>query len=118
MMPKITYCIPQIASFGYTEKQAEEKGFRFHVLRADFSGQTKAHCNDEIQGWIKVLVEKGTDKILGSHMIGNQVEDIIAQLTLCQASGIPFSDLGSAIHGHPTLSEIIGDLARNHQFSN
>ena len=107
MIPRATYCQPQIASFGYTEAQAREKGFEVKVAKFPFAANGKAWGLGEGTGFVKVVADARYNEILGAHMIGPDVTELLPELTLAQAYDLTADEVGRNIHAHPTLSEAL-----------
>jgi dihydrolipoamide dehydrogenase len=105
MMPRATYCQPQIASFGYTEKQARERGFNVKVAKFPFTANGKAHGLNETTGFVKLIADARYGELLGGHMIGPDVTELLPELTLAQQWELTTSELSRNVHAHPTLSE-------------
>ena len=111
MMPKATYCQPQIASFGMTETQAKERGYEVNVSRFPFQVSGKALGLGETTGWVKLLVDSKYGEILGAHMIGPEVTELLPELTIAQMMELTPAEIASNVHAHPTLSEVLMDVA-------
>jgi dihydrolipoamide dehydrogenase len=111
MMPKATYCQPQIASFGMTEAQAKERGYNVNVSRFPFQVAGKALGLGETSGWIKLLVDAKYGEILGAHMIGPEVTELLPELTIAQMMELTPAEIARNVHAHPTLSEVLMDVA-------
>ena len=111
MIPRATYCQPQIASFGYTEQQAKDKGFDVVVAKFPFSANGKAHGLGDGRGFVKIVADRRYNEILGAHMIGPDVTELLPELTLAQAYDLTTDEIGRNIHAHPTLSEAIKEAA-------
>ncbi|MEW5849816.1 MAG: dihydrolipoyl dehydrogenase [Myxococcota bacterium] len=111
MMPRATYCQPQIASFGYTEKQAREKGYDVQVAKFPFMANGKAHGLGDVTGFIKLISDKKYGELLGAHMIGPDVTELLPELTLAQKLELTAEEVARNVHAHPTLSEAIKDAA-------
>lgn len=107
MIPRATYCQPQIASFGYTEQQARDKGFDVKVAKFPFAANGKAWGLGEGTGFVKVVADARYNEILGAHMIGPDVTELLPELTLAQAYDLTADDVARNIHAHPTLSEAL-----------
>jgi dihydrolipoamide dehydrogenase len=107
MMPKVTYCHPQIASLGLTEDQAREQGYEIQVATCDFAENGMALSHDETQGFAKIIREKESGKILGAHLIGMGVSELLPELILAQKYSHSAVDVSSAIHAHPSLGETL-----------
>lgn len=111
MMPRATYCQPQVASFGYTEKQAREKGYDINVAKFPFQANGKAHGLGDTVGFVKLISDKKYGEILGAHMIGPDVTELLPELTLAQRWELTPYEIGRNVHAHPTLSETIKEVA-------
>jgi dihydrolipoamide dehydrogenase len=107
MIPRATYCQPQIASFGYTEAQARERGFDVQVAKFPFMANGKAHGLGETAGFVKILSDGKYGELLGAHMIGPDVTEQLPQLTLAQRWDLTVAELARNVHAHPTLGEAV-----------
>ncbi|HEX6158904.1 MAG TPA: dihydrolipoyl dehydrogenase [Thermoanaerobaculia bacterium] len=107
MMPRATYCQPQIASFGWTEKQAREQGHEVKVAKFPFTANGKAHGLGETAGFVKILSDAKYGEILGAHMIGPDVTELLPELTLAQQWELTTAEVARNVHAHPTLSEAL-----------
>ncbi len=107
MIPRATYCQPQVASFGYTEAQAKEKGFDVKVGKFPFSANGKAWGLGDATGFVKVVTDAEHGEIVGAHMIGPDVTELLPELVLAQMWDLTAHEVGRAIHAHPTLSEAL-----------
>ncbi len=110
-MPRTTYCQPQIASFGLTEAQAKERGFEIRVGRFPFQANGKALGLGESGGWVKIISDAKYGEILGAHMIGAEVTELLPELTLAQNMELTSEEIARNVHAHPTLSEVIMEAA-------
>jgi dihydrolipoamide dehydrogenase len=111
MMPRATYCQPQIASFGYTEEQAKAKGYEINVSKFPFQANGKAHGLGDYVGFVKLISDKKYGEILGAHMIGPDVTELLPELTLAHNAELTPEDIARNVHAHPTLSEAIKEAA-------
>ena len=111
MMPRATYCQPQVASFGYTEKQAREKGFDVNVAKFPFQANGKAHGLGETAGFVKLISDKKYGELLGAHLIGPDVTELLPELTLARFAELTPEEIARNVHAHPTLSEAIKEAA-------
>jgi dihydrolipoamide dehydrogenase len=111
MMPRATYCQPQVASFGYTEKQAREKGYDINVAKFPFQANAKAHGLGDATGFVKLISDKKYGEILGAHMIGADVTELLPELTLARFAELTPNEIARNVHSHPTLSEAIKEAA-------
>jgi dihydrolipoyl dehydrogenase len=109
-MPRVTYSSPEIASVGRTEAQATERGHELEVEKFNLQGLGKANIVGE-GGMVKMIAEAGGGPILGVHMIGPHVTDLVAEAELITNWEAAASDVASLIHPHPSLSEAIGESA-------
>ena len=104
-IPGCTYCHPEVASVGMTEKQAKEKGYELKVGKFPFSANGKATANGDTEGFIKVIFDAKYGEFLGCHMIGTGVTEMIAEAVVARKLETTGHALLKAIHPHPTLSE-------------
>lgn len=111
MMPRATYSQPQIASFGITEAQAKERGIEVKVGRFPFQANGKALGLGEYVGWVKLVTEAKFGEILGAHMIGPEVTELLPELTLAQMMELTPAEIARNVHAHPTLSETLMEVA-------
>jgi dihydrolipoamide dehydrogenase len=111
-MPRATYCHPQVASFGLTEDQAREQGYEIAVGRFNFQANGKALGLGDYTGWVKIITDKKYGEILGAHLIGPEVTELLPELTLAQANELTISEIGHNIHAHPTLSEVVHEASK------
>ncbi|QFG24391.1 dihydrolipoyl dehydrogenase [Actinomadura sp. WMMB 499] len=107
MIPRATYCQPQIASFGWTEAQAKEQGFEVKVAKFPYSANGKALGMGEGDGFVKVISDAKYGEILGAHLIGPEVTELLPQLTLAQQWDLTVHEVARNIHAHPTLGEAV-----------
>lgn len=105
--PGCTYCTPQVASIGLTEKAAKEKGLEFKVGKFPFTASGKAVASGESEGFIKVLLDSKYGEILGAHIIGNGATELIAEYGLAMNNELTGDEIHHTIHAHPTLSESV-----------
>lgn len=111
MMPRATYCYPQVASFGYTEAQAKEKGFNIKVGKFPFIANGKSLGLGETIGFAKIITDAKYGEILGAHLIGPEVSELLPELTLAQRMEMTAEDIARNVHAHPTLSEVLMEAA-------
>jgi dihydrolipoamide dehydrogenase len=107
MMPRATYCQPQVASFGYTETQAREKYGEIKVAKFPFTANAKAHGLGDATGFVKLIADAKYGELLGGHMIGPDVTELLPELTLAQQWELTTTELARNVHAHPTLSEAV-----------
>jgi dihydrolipoamide dehydrogenase len=111
MMPRATYCQPQIASFGLTKEQAEERGYEVEIGRFPFQANGKALGMGESAGWVKLITDAQYGEILGAHMIGPEVTELLPELTIAQMMELTTAEIARNVHAHPTLSETLMEAA-------
>ncbi|OUW16481.1 MAG: dihydrolipoyl dehydrogenase [Opitutales bacterium TMED158] len=109
--PGATYCLPQIASTGVTEKQAQEKGLDFKVGKFPFTASGKAVAANASEGFVKVISDASTGEILGAHIIGNDATELITEYCLAMEMEGTIDEIHNTIHAHPTLSEALAEAA-------
>lgn len=110
-MPRAIYCNPQIASFGYTEQQAKDKGYDINVAKFPFQANGKALGLNEASGFVKIISDKKYGEILGAHMVGPNVTELLPELTLARMWELTPHEIARNVHAHPTLSEAIKEVA-------
>lgn len=111
MLPKVTFSTPQVASFGMTEQVAKERGYEVNVGRFPFQANGKALGLGESTGWVKIVTDAKYGEILGAHMIGPEVTELLPELTLAQMMEITTAEIARNVHAHPTLSEMLMEAA-------
>ncbi len=111
MIPRCVYCQPQVAGFGYTEEEARAEGKKVTVGKFPFLANGKALGLGERDGFVKIVAEEDTGKILGASLVGPEVTELLPELTLAQANGLTVEDIARNIHAHPTLSEALQEAA-------
>lgn len=107
MIPRATYCQPQIGSFGYTEEQARAKGYEVKVAKFPFSANGKAHGLGDSTGFVKLVADARYNELLGAHMIGPDVSELLPELTLAQQWDLTADEVARNVHAHPSLSEAL-----------
>lgn len=112
MMPRVTYSSPQIASFGMTEAQVKEKGVDYRIGRFNFIANGKALGMGEHSGFTKIIMDAGTERILGAHLVGADVAELLPELTLAAQNDLSLEAISHNVHAHPTLSEAVLDAAQ------
>jgi dihydrolipoamide dehydrogenase len=111
MMPRATYCQPQIASYGLTEAQAKERGHTVKVGKFPFQANGKALGLGDYAGWVKIVMDEKYGEILGAHMIGPEVTELLPELTLAHMMELTPHEIARNVHAHPTLSEALMEAA-------
>ncbi len=113
MMPRATYCHPQVASFGLTEEQAKERGYEVKIGRFPFQANGKALGLGDYAGWVKLVTDAQYGEILGAHMIGPGVTELLPELTIAQMMELTAAEIARNVHAHPTLSEVLMEAAHD-----
>ena len=107
MMPRATFCQPQVASFGLTEAQAEDEGYNVTVTKFPFSANGKAQGLAATAGFAKLITNADTDELLGGHLVGDNVSEMLPEMTLAQKWDLTAKELARNVHTHPTMSEAL-----------
>jgi dihydrolipoamide dehydrogenase len=107
MIPRATYCQPQIGSFGYSEAQAKEKGYDVKTATFPFTANGKAMGLGEAMGFVKVVADAEHNEILGAHLIGPDVTELLPVLTLAQQWDLTADEVSRNVFAHPTLTEAV-----------
>ena len=110
LMPRAIYCKPQVASFGLTEQQAIEQGISITVGRFPFTASGKAIALGETEGTVKLVVDDEIGEIIGAHMIGSEVTELLGELSMTKLLEGTSTELGWG-RPHPTISEIVKEAA-------
>ena len=110
-IPNVVYTEPELAMVGRTEAELKEAGLKFNTGRFQFRANGRAKSLGQETGMVKILADKETDRILGVHMVGPRVSELIAEATLAMEFGASAEDLARTSHAHPTLSEVIREAA-------
>ena len=110
-MPRATYCIPQVASFGLTEQQAREQGYGVKIGKFPFQASGKAVAIAETAGTVKLVVDEKYGELLGAHLIGPEVTELLAELSMARLLEGTTHELGWMVYSHPTLSEVLKEAA-------
>jgi len=113
MVPRATFSQPQAASFGYTEAQARELGRPIKIGKFPFQANGKALGLGDYAGFTKVIIDEENQQILGAHLVGPEVSELLPELTLAQANGLTIEAIAANIHTHPTLSEVLMEAAES-----
>ena len=111
MMPKATYCRPQVASFGLTEAQAEEQGHKVKIGKFPLMASGKALALGDTDGMIKLVIDEEVGEVIGAHMIGTEVTELLGEVSLSRLLEGTTTELGWLVHPHPSISEAIKEAA-------
>jgi dihydrolipoamide dehydrogenase len=107
MLPRATFCQPQVASFGLTEEQARDEGYDVAVAKFPFTANGKAHGLGDPSGFVKLVADATHGELLGGHLIGHDVSELLPELTLAQKWDLTANELARNVHTHPTMSEAL-----------
>jgi dihydrolipoamide dehydrogenase len=106
-MPRATYCQPQVASMGLTEKAARARGLQVKIGKFPFSANGKAVALGHTDGFVKLVADAKYGEVLGAHLVGHDVTELLAELSITRMLEGTALDLGRTVHAHPTLSEAL-----------
>ncbi|GGI95067.1 dihydrolipoyl dehydrogenase [Streptomyces brasiliensis] len=107
MVPRATYCQPQVASFGYTEAQARDLGYDVKVAKFPFTANGKSHGLGDTTGFVKLISDAKYGELIGGHLIGPDVTELLPELTLAQRWDLTVHEVARNVHAHPTLGEAV-----------
>ena len=110
-IPSVVYTSPEVASIGKTEEQLKGKGIKYKIGKFPFSANSRAKAIDESEGFVKILADSTTDKVLGVHIIGQHAGEMIAEMSVAMEFGASSEDIARTCHAHPTFSEAIKEAA-------
>ncbi len=105
VLPRATFCDPEVASVGLTEKQAWEQGYKVKTGRFDNANLTRAIVSGESDGFVKIVAEEGSGLILGGHIVGAEASSLIHEVAAAMTGGLKAADIGKTLHAYPTMSE-------------
>jgi dihydrolipoamide dehydrogenase len=111
LVPSVVYTNPEIAWVGKTEEQLKEAGVAYKVGKFPFMANSRARCNHETEGFVKILADAKTDEILGAHMVGVGVGEMIAEICVAMEFRAASEDIARTSHAHPTMSEAVRQAA-------
>jgi dihydrolipoamide dehydrogenase len=107
MLPRATFCQPNVASFGLTEQQARDEGYDVVVAKFPFTANGKAHGVGDPSGFVKLVADAKHTELLGGHLVGHDVSELLPELTLAQKWDLTANELARNVHTHPTMSEAL-----------
>jgi dihydrolipoamide dehydrogenase len=107
MLPRATFCQPNVASFGLTEQQARDEGYDVIVAKFPFTANGKAHGVGDPSGFVKLVADAKHRELLGGHLVGHDVAELLPELTLAQKWDLTANELARNVHTHPTMSEAL-----------
>ena len=110
-IPGVIYTTPEVASIGKTEEQLKEKNIKYKIGKFSFMANSRAKAIDDAEGFVKILADEKTDKVLGAHLIGPHVGELIAEIGVAMEFGASSEDIARTCHAHPTFSEAVKEAA-------
>jgi dihydrolipoamide dehydrogenase len=110
-VPNVIYTHPEVASVGLTEEQAREQGYEITVGKFPFTANARARAMNDTEGFVKIVADKKTDRILGGHIVGPHASEILGEITVAMEFVGSSEDLALSFHPHPTLTEVIREAA-------
>ena len=111
VIPGVVYTWPEVATVGRTEEQLKADKISYKVGKFPFTANSRARCNDDMDGFVKILADATTDRILGAHIVGPEAGDLIQELVTAMEFGASAEDIAYMSHGHPGLAEAIKEAA-------
>lgn len=106
-IPGVVYTWPEVAAIGKTEAQCQEKGIEYKIGKFPFMANGRARCGFETRGFVKIVADAKTDKIIGAHMVGPNASELIGEIAIGMEFSASSEDIARSIHAHPTLNEVI-----------
>ena len=110
-IPGVIYTTPEVASIGKTEEQLKELNKKYKVGKFSFMANSRAKAIDDAEGFVKILADEETDKVLGAHIIGPHAGELIAEIGVAMEFGASAEDIARTCHAHPTFSEAVKEAA-------
>ena len=110
-IPGVVYTTPEVASIGKTEEQLKEKNIKYKIGKFSFMANSRAKAIDDAEGFVKILADEKTDKVLGAHLIGPHAGELIAEIGVAMEFGASSEDIARTCHAHPTFSEAVKEAA-------
>jgi len=110
-IPNVVYTWPELATVGYTEEEVKASGVEYNVGVFPFMANGRAKTMDETEGFVKIIAEKKSDKILGAHIVGPRASDLLTEIVSVIEFGGSSEDIARTCHAHPTLSEVVKEAA-------
>ncbi len=110
-IPGVIYTTPEVASIGKTEEQLKEKNIKYKIGKFSFMANSRAKAIDDAEGFVKILADEKTDKVLGAHLIGPHAGELIAEIGVAMEFGASSEDIARTCHAHPTFSEAVKEAA-------
>ena len=109
--PGVVYTTPEVACIGKTEEQLKEKNIQYKIGKFSFMANSRAKAIDDAEGFVKILADEKTDKVLGAHLIGPHAGELIAEIGIAMEFGASSEDIARTCHAHPTFSEAVKEAA-------
>ena len=110
-IPGVVYTTPEVASIGKTEEQLKELNTKYKIGKFSFMANSRAKAIDDAEGFVKILADETTDKVLGAHIIGPHAGELIAEIGVAMEFGASSEDIARTCHAHPTFSEAVKEAA-------
>jgi len=110
-IPSVAYTHPEVAAVGLTEEEAKVRGLSYRSATFPFKANSRARCTGEEEGFVKILAEENTHKLLGIHIMGAHASELIGEAVVALAHRLTADELADTCHAHPTLSEAIKEAA-------
>lgn len=110
-VPSVIYTHPEVASVGITEEQAKTQGLEVNIGKFPFSANGRARAMGATDGFVKIIAERKTDRIVGAHIVGPKAAELLGEIVVCMEFGGSSEDLARSFHSHPTLSEVVREAA-------
>jgi dihydrolipoamide dehydrogenase len=110
-IPGVIYTTPEVASIGKTEEQLKESNIKYKIGKFSFMANSRAKAIDDTEGFVKILADEKTDKVLGAHLIGPHAGELIAEIGVAMEFGASSEDIARTCHAHPTFSEAVKEAA-------
>ena len=110
-IPGVVYTTPEVATIGKTEEQLKNQNIKYKIGKFSFMANSRAKAIDDAEGFVKILADEKTDKVLGAHLIGPHVGELIAEIGVAMEFGASSEDIARTCHAHPTFSEAVKEAA-------
>jgi len=110
-IPGVIYTSPEVASIGKTEEQLKERKINYKIGKFSFMANSRAKAIDDTEGFVKIIADEKTDKVLGAHLIGPHAGELIAEIGIAMEFGASSEDIARTCHAHPTFSEAVKEAA-------
>jgi dihydrolipoamide dehydrogenase len=111
IIPGVVYTTPEVASIGKTEEQLKEANIKYKTGKFSFMANSRAKAIDEVEGFVKILADEKTDRVLGAHIIGSHAGELIGEIGVAMEFGASAEDIARTCHAHPTFSEAVKEAA-------